>query len=614
MADPDLKDPHDAPPSTPGSPPDASGAAGAGKDKRCPFCGQAFTSSSLGRHLDLYIKPRNPKPADGVHDVDEIRRLRGSITRRQPKTSLKPGANLNVSGWRSESMESTPNTGSASRAATTKVEARVMEESPVASPVMFREGDNVQTSFNTANWQATGVINNLPPRAPSRSHAATPTGQAQRIEAMRRDATGHKIERPEYEGEDVSKLREDAEVGRAAELALREVLGSLEAAQRKVEPQELFPGVDFFSLTFPGLILAILPAPSTLFSVTPFAGAETWSLSPPGPQQYDALNTLFTHAYKKRIAEGLLDSVAFKYGAHSSGAYEHWERMSEPDKARAWNLELCRSLVKAQQEKRAVRDQLEAAQTRIRHLEAEYDRLSRCQLPREFLLHPASTLPAPAALVKELNGAQHMTTAAEASYDADALITKWRATVKATTRRPPAAAAAPPQVDQQQGYLPRPLQSDIILTGAVLGVNGAMPRTADATRGQGQAVAGVEYETPPNPGAIVSVEEEGVAEEDDDADGEVEDGGGGGRDGGGHGDYAAGRGALMRQTRAGAGSGVGEPLQRVPMQPWGINSNGKRPHAPTSASGRAGGPKMYREQQPLRSSERGRERRELMER
>ena len=49
------------------------GATKSTKDRACPFCGQAFTSSSLGRHLDLYIKPKNPNPADGVHDVDEIR-------------------------------------------------------------------------------------------------------------------------------------------------------------------------------------------------------------------------------------------------------------------------------------------------------------------------------------------------------------------------------------------------------------------------------------------------------------------------------------------------------------------------------------------------------------
>ena len=58
------------------------------KDRSCPFCRQAFTSSSLGRHLDLYIKPKNPKPPDGVHDVIEIRKIRGGITRRQPRSNM----------------------------------------------------------------------------------------------------------------------------------------------------------------------------------------------------------------------------------------------------------------------------------------------------------------------------------------------------------------------------------------------------------------------------------------------------------------------------------------------------------------------------------------------
>ncbi|KAJ2989622.1 hypothetical protein NUW58_g3381 [Xylaria curta] len=60
----------------------------AAKDRQCPYCGQAFTSSSLGRHLDLYIKEKNPKPPDGIHDVDAIRKMRESITRRQPRGSL----------------------------------------------------------------------------------------------------------------------------------------------------------------------------------------------------------------------------------------------------------------------------------------------------------------------------------------------------------------------------------------------------------------------------------------------------------------------------------------------------------------------------------------------
>ncbi|KAF5016070.1 hypothetical protein F66182_12366, partial [Fusarium sp. NRRL 66182] len=47
------------------------------KDKECQYCHQAFTSSSLGRHLDQYLFKKKP---DGIHDVEEIRRIRSSIT------------------------------------------------------------------------------------------------------------------------------------------------------------------------------------------------------------------------------------------------------------------------------------------------------------------------------------------------------------------------------------------------------------------------------------------------------------------------------------------------------------------------------------------------------
>ncbi|KAJ4152029.1 hypothetical protein NW765_013561 [Fusarium oxysporum] len=50
------------PESTPQTADSGTPKAGAPKDKNCPFCGQAFTSSSLGRHLDLYIKEKNPNP------------------------------------------------------------------------------------------------------------------------------------------------------------------------------------------------------------------------------------------------------------------------------------------------------------------------------------------------------------------------------------------------------------------------------------------------------------------------------------------------------------------------------------------------------------------------
>lgn len=140
------------------------GAAKSAKDRACPFCGQAFTSSSLGRHLDLYIKPKNPKPADGVHDVDEIRKLRGGITRRQPRNSMKGGA-----ARRGESVETPDGRNKPSNIRLlkeTSYTGRTNENTPAASPVLAREGSGT-LGLNTLGWESTGVINNIPPRAPS---------------------------------------------------------------------------------------------------------------------------------------------------------------------------------------------------------------------------------------------------------------------------------------------------------------------------------------------------------------------------------------------------------------------------------------------------------------
>ncbi|KAK5123630.1 hypothetical protein LTR85_002668 [Meristemomyces frigidus] len=585
MGDRDSKEPPETAASTPSSQHASQSGPRSSKDRNCPFCGQAFTSSSLGRHLDLYIKPKNPKPADGIHHPDEIRRMRGGITRRQPKTNLKEGANVDASGWRQPSAEGTPNPASSSRhrsaPAPENGDARATEGTGVTSPVNMREGDLVHTTLNAANWQATGVINNLPPRAPSRApsreKAGTPTGQAQRIQEMRRNVNGERVQRPDYDRESRWKLQEAAEVGRAAELALREVLGSLEAAKKRVEPQLLFPEVDFFALSFPGLCLAILPAPTTLFSPSPFPGYASWTLAPPGQKQFETLNGSVSQRINEIGMDKIPDSVIFRHNVHVQGAYEHWKIMSEHDRASAWTLETLRAYAKASDAGQQVKLELEAAQNRIRHLETEYDRLSRCQLPREYLLHPPNTMPAPAAIVKEMQTTQLRSGAAELDYDVDALLNKWRTAVKATTRRPPPPATPDhdaPIYHGQQKRSEEQLGGDMVLNGAVFGVNGAMPRMDAA---QLHETTHVDYETPPNPGVVVGAEDdedEEVAEEDDE-DAEGED------DSGNFGSYI-GKGALVKQSRAQRTNGP-------------LNANGKRPFPHTSTDGRAARSKVLKE-------------------
>ena len=572
--------------STPDSTTAGANGQKAAKDRTCPFCGQAFTSSSLGRHLDLYIKPRNPKPPDGVHDVNEIKKLRGSITRRQPRASLKAsssskdegGARRDSSGW-----------GCSSAHKSTKIDARYIDGSPTSSPVATDEG--LHTWLNAPNWQATGVINNLPARARSRNEDGATSGQAQRVQEMRRDAAGNRMQRPEYETENTWKLQEAAEVGRAAELALREVLGSLEAANKKVAPGKvLFNDFDFCSLSFPGLCLAILPPPPTLFSTTPFPSAHTWALSPPGEKQYEAMNRLLNEkvaTVRNGKRENVPESVVFRHHVHVAGAWEHWQLMAESDKAAAWNLEIARAFVREGDRKKELRAELDNAQQHIQHLEAEYDRLSRCQLPREYLLHPPNTMPISPALMKEMRSSKLNSGAHEIDYNADALINKWKAAVKATDRASKPPSAQPPFSEPMYAQPRRnQLRQDMIMQGSVFGVNGPMARAEDihgSRRRHEEKSSVVTYETPQQPGAVIEADED---EGEGDVDAEEE------------------AGAFGTYVNRGASSKFrgGAEQQSASQSPYAspvngaMNANGKRPLAPSSTNGRGSGPKIFREQ------------------
>lgn len=190
---------------TPGSTADSSGMGKtpAAKDKQCPFCRAPFTSSSLGRHLDLYIKEKNPKPPDGIHDVNEIRKLRGSVTRRQARTS-----STKREGSTPSSAKPTP----------------MPEQQSPSAPVFFPDnsqvdGGQVKTSLNRANWQATAVINDLPP----------PSTEVHSAHNRRRNM----LRKPPIKEEVVRKQKtlEEKDRGQAAELALQEVLNRVKAAK-----------------------------------------------------------------------------------------------------------------------------------------------------------------------------------------------------------------------------------------------------------------------------------------------------------------------------------------------------------------------------------------------
>ena len=171
------------------------------KNTTCQYCNTPFTTSSLGRHLDLYIRPKNPKPPDGVHDVDAIRRMRGNVTRRQAKSSSKREHSS------PSNSKGTPVRDQRSPSVALQHNGKAQAKTAQANP-----------QWNRATWQATGVINGLPPI----SRARTSARSISRTEGPRSNRTDITMKQVAIEERDRSL---------AVELALKDVLGNIKAAR-----------------------------------------------------------------------------------------------------------------------------------------------------------------------------------------------------------------------------------------------------------------------------------------------------------------------------------------------------------------------------------------------
>ncbi|KZF22523.1 hypothetical protein L228DRAFT_282633 [Xylona heveae TC161] len=399
---------------TPGSTRDGDtpSIASAPKDKRCPFCQQAFTSSSLGRHLDLYIKEKNPKAPDGVHDVDEIRKLRERITRRQPRNSAKRDA-------------STPSA--------TRPLASEEAQSPSSGRPFLR------LKLNELDWHATGVMRDLPPTKEDDSRWRH-VQQKSDLE-MRR------------------KVMEEKDNARAAELALREVLASVKAASARTAPPPSPFDYDPLTLTFPALCLKCLFAPSTLFSTQPFATGGSWSIDPPGQPQLESLRIYFHDQFHQwRLRRGSRDSARDGHGApnghqgnntngqdsnqgpkqqgqeeedkiirHLMEAYSHWKAMADKQKEDSWRLEVLRAYARELERRKESELKVDALQQQVEHLRSQVDRLTSRHEPREFLTCPPATFALTKTVAKELDAVSGPELC---DCDYDRLFAKWKAIVQ----------------------------------------------------------------------------------------------------------------------------------------------------------------------------------------
>jgi len=184
--------------------------------------------------------------------------------------------------------------------------------------------------------------------------------------------------------------------------------------------------LDYFSMTFTSLCLNLLEKPPTLFSNTPFPTDDSWTISPPGQTQYEALKRAVDVGVKKLDPPPPPQKVKVAY-AHLDNAWDNWTNSPAESKTEIWKLEVLRAYAKAKEQKEVKEKELHIAKQQIEHLRQQYDLLSRNLLPRGMLLHPPETLPLDTEISREINHSRNPETRA---WTYDRLIAKWRDNVR----------------------------------------------------------------------------------------------------------------------------------------------------------------------------------------
>ncbi|CAK7273762.1 hypothetical protein SEPCBS57363_005816 [Sporothrix epigloea] len=413
------------------------------KDKNCPYCGQAFTSSSLGRHLDLYIKGPNPKRHDGVHNVEEIRRLRGGITRRNLKCSKRRGL-ATPSG--TPSAVNQPDAVSERFSNAPSPAARDTARFPVSTSAA-----DIASKFSIGGvrWEATGVMNEVlfaPPNGARGTGAGAGDGSLATGGSDTRNINPNcypmppRVDRhaPQAQSDFKQKLQGALDDARAAELALREFVNAWRAAKQQIEMGSMPFDFDPLTMNFPALTLRCLRAQPTLFASTQLPTLASWSTAPPGASQFEALKSFFQEEFRKwrvkcavattaqfddiryppspqfqlidrraaieraELAANALEQEASK---HLEAAFHAWDELSDERKNELWVLELARGIATKQTEIDKLQEEQSSLRQEASNLKSQIEQLNCLQQPREFRLVPPAHIPMNEKILFELQDA-----------------------------------------------------------------------------------------------------------------------------------------------------------------------------------------------------------------
>ncbi|KAJ5081632.1 hypothetical protein NUU61_009896 [Penicillium alfredii] len=337
------------------------------KDRKCQYCQQAFTSSSLGRHLDQFLFKKKP---DGVHDVEEIRRIRS-------ESAFKP------------------------------------------------RDPSVRMMFNTPTWHATGVINDIPNPSRALDGPRQPPSQSRTASLQLPDyaSRGATANNP-----DTMKALELAlrEVLDNIKAATSRACPPLSPFDIDIQAQT-FPSLCLQLLPPPPSLFASHPFPSpSSFPLQP-PGAEHLDIV------RQALHSKIAQWQADQIAADSSTPLHARPSNSSPPTPGDFLRSLDflPLETRndAWKLELTRAFAREAEKRKSLDEQLVRVQQEANQLRAQVERLGSCQWPREFALFPPDTLPLPRDVARELDGKDSHISADSSRWDYDNVVAKWRRVV-----------------------------------------------------------------------------------------------------------------------------------------------------------------------------------------
>ncbi|MCJ1316504.1 hypothetical protein MMC15_001825, partial [Xylographa vitiligo] len=242
------------------------------------------------------------------------------------------------------------------------------------------------------------------------------------------------------------KTLEERDRGRAAELALKEVLDSVKAANERVAPRAPF-AFDFFGESFPSLCFRCLTCPTIISNSRLVPNNLSWPVDVPGPSQLENIRQrISTHVQwwrsQRRAAAalrtsdlsvvddkhlGTLDEAKEeqRHNDYLIRAYNAWNDLPETEKQDIWHTESMRAFAREQREHGETHIKLVRIEQEAANLRLQLERLNECQQPREFLLFPPNQLKVSreaATIVAE--------NSADTSLDFDKLVDKWKSRVQ----------------------------------------------------------------------------------------------------------------------------------------------------------------------------------------